>query len=213
MFTVKVKTSGPSRERVDQHWKGSTFKDLLQFISRRMGDQARVNIIKFGGPGGKWKRLSGFNAATNRKDRIPAKGTDADAAVRRVAAIRKGVRGKGPSTARDSLRYLVHLGYARRKARGSTPGAGKYGPNVVLRDTGEMAANMTGKIRVVPGAVFVTMVSDGQEPGRDISNNDLFIAHATGAGNLPVRNPAEDMAFFEAEANAAAQLFMEKAPK
>ena len=66
MFTAKVKVTGPTRERVAQHWKGSTFKDILKFFSRRMGDQARVNIIKFGGPGGKWERLQGWRLAKLR---------------------------------------------------------------------------------------------------------------------------------------------------
>ena len=90
-----------------------------------------------------------------------------------------------------------HSGYAKAKALGNTPGAGKHGPDIRLRDTGDLYAALDGDVRKVADGWVVEATATGTSPGREITNAELLAVHAEGKGHMPKRDPTEDMSAFE----------------
>lgn len=103
--------------------------------------------------------------------------------------------------------------YAKRKKEGKTPGRGrvKYG---MLRDTEEMIGALTGVVEVTDDmhVASLGLSAEGQSGSRP-SNAELLVMHADGAGNLPPRNPAEDMRVFESRFMVELQRFLEAKEK
>lgn len=193
-IVVKAKVRVPSVKEIESRVKGAKFKKLLDDIAKDMGDQARINIRKFGAPGGKWPQLSGFNgnsvdAKIGRiKDRAMRSGMSAGEARALAAEEARKER-----AARRKKKVTRHIGYAREKERDRDKGKIPYGPADRLTRTGTLRAAMDGE--VILERARVEMVARGDH-GDGMSNQELFVAHATGEGNLPVRNPAEDMTNF-----------------
>lgn len=246
VFTKRVVLTPPSVR--EAYWRGAPYLGLLDETRRDMGDQARVNVVRFGEPGGSWQHLQGFNANTNQSRRInqlrarvasggvggvvarrklaaaqreQARSARARAERKQVNATIKQVEGRkdaGSWTRQRQLsklrmRSLVlpHAGYARRKAAGKTPGHGKFGPDVRLRDTGSLFAGLDGDLKFTPTGALISLVSRGRNAGRP-ANQQLLEFHALGMGHNPVRNPAQDMTLFQARAQKRWRTFLSNAP-
>jgi hypothetical protein len=97
--------------------------------------------------------------------------------------------------------------YSKRKRKGQTPGRGKF-KQAMLRDTDSMFKGLRGKVTLKGDVVALELTSVGQRAGRP-SNADLLVMHAEGAGNLPERNPAEDMTVFERRFATEIKRFLE----
>lgn len=111
-----------------------------------------------------------------------------------VAQARKNIVRFG--TKANNTWPKLSLAYAKRKKDGKTPGKGSH-HYAMLRDTGSMYDGIVGRVeRRGQGWWRVALDSDGQLAGRP-SNSDLLMFHHTGAGNLPVRSPVQDMSLFE----------------
>jgi len=97
--------------------------------------------------------------------------------------------------------------YAKRKRKGQTPGKGKF-KQAMLRDTDSLFQGLRGKVTVKAGEVALELTAVGKRAGRP-SNAELLVMHAEGAGNLPERNPAEDMRVFERRFQAELKKYLE----
>ncbi len=166
-------------------YSASAVRAMVAEVEKDMGDQMRANALRDGGPGGAYPKLSGYNVSTAKE--VQKRG--------RALLKRKGIKGvKGQKFSR-------HSGYARRKQDGKTPARGRHQADVRLRDTGSLYAGFVGRSRsgfVALGSansITVEARANGQEPGRP-SNDTLLYYHATGAGNLPKRNPTDKMDAF-----------------
>lgn len=222
MHPVITKTvSTPSMQDRINTWRGPAWRALVMKAAQDMGDQARVNIIKHGEPGGDWPHLQGFNAhkATgskalkNLRQRAILGGTGKDnlrAALEANAAAKE--RRKQRKARGDAKAAINHDGYARRKALGKTPGRGTFGPDVRLRDTGSLFEGMDGEVRWEGNGAVVRLVSRGARAGRP-SNNMLLQFHARGMGNNPVRNPGLDMGLYEKRVALALRQFLASAAR
>lgn len=264
------------------YWRGQPWLRLIAALAEKMGDAARVNIIKHGEPSGDWPKLSGYNKAnegkpTHAQDKRTARDESAKAAELRDRATwedeedrrrmlreqafghesrarhanrRSSQRSRGRSlrqqakaraarakqfataaeyadteeqrreaersalseakqarTLRLTAGAMRHIGYARRKAMGKTPGRGKFGPDVRLRDTGNFFANMDGKQKFTSDGAIVRMVSRGMVPGRPANNDLLEIFIRQG------RDPGEDMGLYEKQVARLVRVFLDNAPK
>lgn len=222
VITKRVVT--PSQQDRIAAWRGPLWRKLVADTAQDMGDQARVNIIKHGEPGGDWAPLSGFNAHKKTggkalktlrsragsmygRDANQARLADTLAANKDKAAKQRSRKARG-----ENASTFNHDGYARQKARGKTPGHGKFGPDVRLRDTGSLFAGLDGEVRYEANAAVVRLVSRGRQ-GKRPPNNTLLRYHATGAGNLPVRNPGQDMGLFEKRTAQRLRAFLDAAKR
>lgn len=177
-IVVKVKVGVPSAKELEDRLKGAKFRKFLDDVAKDMGDQARVNIRKFGAPGGRWPTLSGFNERVQRKKAAKA-------------AIKDGGDTAGNRRrAKTDTKFSKHSGYAREKERDRDAGRIPYGPADRLVRTGTLRESMAGVVMLDRNRVEMIALGDH---GDGMTNQELFVAHATGEGNLPVRNPAEDM--------------------
>jgi hypothetical protein len=170
---------------------------LAATLAQDMVEQARRNMLTQGGPGGDWPQLSGFRGASKgqkKKRRVDAK----------AVALREGGDTK-------KTKVSPHTGYAQRKAEGKTPGAGKFGPDVRLRDTGELFASLAADVKKEPNRLTLSLTARGERDG--ISNADLLRAHADGEGNLPPRDPSENMQQFEKRADTRVAQHMKNVAK
>lgn len=85
--------------------------------------------------------------------------------------------------------------YAKAKDAGRTPGKGRHGGTIRLRDTGSMFDGIKGVVRQRGNSVVVGIVSEGSLAGRP-TNTELLTMHAQGQGSLPRRDPRTDMKVF-----------------
>jgi hypothetical protein len=128
-----------------------------------------------------------------------------------VAQARRNIKNAG--TKASSKWEPLSKAYAKRKKEGKTPGHGrvKYG---MLRDTEELIGALIGVVEIAPGMerVSLGLTAEGQTGDRP-SNAELLVMHAEGAGNLPPRNPADDMRVFESRFEVDLQRFLEAKEK
>lgn len=110
---------------------------------------------------------------------------DLAAQVRKNFMVEGGPGGKWPP---------LSEAYARRKDAGQTPGKGKHGGAIRLRDTGSMFDGIKGVVRQKGKSVVVGIVSEGSLPGRP-TNTELLTIHAKGDG-VPRRDPTREMSTF-----------------
>lgn len=196
---VEVKLRLFSKEAIERRFKGREMQEFLERIGVEMGKQMAVNVVKHGGRGGgEFPQLSGYNQNKSQKARIrrlnktiSEGGPDAARARHELAqamARQSQIRQRGENAKNP------HSGYALRKSLGKTPGRGRFGPGDRLRDTGALQDSYGGEVNM--DRLTVTAIASGQEPDRP-TNQQLLEWHATGAGNLPVRNPTEHMELFE----------------
>lgn len=207
MFVVTKRLHAPSAEMRQEAFRGGAYRAMVEAVARDMGDQARVNMVALGEPGGAWPQLSGFNAmravggkalktlkaragSLYGRQRNQAKLAAVQGENRRRRRVQKERKERGEGAS------VPHAGYARRKALGKTPGRGKFGPDVRLRDTGSLFAGLDGHVKWEANQTLVSLISKGALRGRP-SNNALLRIHANGEGRMPRRNPAEDMSLFE----------------
>lgn len=219
-FEVTRTFRGPSVADRLAYIKGAAGKAMAKDVADEMGDQLRLNILRFGEPGtnSKWAQLSGFNANTQgKKHNIKeakarvAKSYGARGAMRHLAAAQaraKMLRLKRAKAKAAGTQMSPHEGYAKRKSLGKTPGKGRHGAGVRLRDSDSMFNGMGGQIIWLNDGFKVRAVSKGVGPGRNIDNDRLFRIHAQGNRTLPKRNPAEDMTMFAKRAQSIRRAFL-----
>ena len=225
MMPVITKTvSTPTLQARIQTWRGTAWRNLVMQAAQDMGDAARANIIKHGEPGGDWPKLQGYNAhkATGGKalkTLRPRAGSlyGREANQGRLAAMLDAnkaarARQKARKARGESKGSVNHDGYARQKALGKTPGHGKFGPDVRLRDTGSLFEGMDGDVRWDGNGAVIRLVSRGGGRGRP-PNNTLLQFHARGMGNNPVRNPGLDMGLYEKRTALALRQFLANAAR
>ena len=197
----------------EQYWRGREYQRLVEDVAKDMGDQARLNITKLGEPGGPWAQLSGFNAATRKA--ITARAAispDAwDVARKRMLMERRRLKARQSAAADAGGTLSPHSGYAKAKAEGRTPGAGKHGADVRLRDTDSMFDGMDGDTHDLPDGVVIKLVSRGTDAS-GVLNADKLKWHLTGTATMPARNPAADMALFEKRTKDRIREFLRNAP-
>lgn len=223
MFVITKSVRAPGLDIRREWLRGAPYRHVVEAIARDMGDQARVNVLKYGEPGGAWPQLSGFNAqravggkALKRlkaragslygrdKNRAQLAAVQQENKAKRRKQKKRKERGEGAS--------VPHDGYARRKALGKTPGHGKFGPDVRLRDTGSLFEGLDGQVKWTDHGATVSMIAHGAMRGRP-SNNVLLRIHARGEGGMPKRNPAQDMGLFEARTEARFREWLGNAAK
>lgn len=192
------------------------FAALLDDLGQDMADQVRLNIVRFGKPGGDggWPPVSGFKqgsiqehkraakghaAAADRTEGEQAKNHRAQAKKHRAAA--KDLKGKGASD---------HSAYARRKEMGHTPGHGKFHADELLRDTEALFASVDAEIKNQGNSAIISLIAEGTAPGRSVTNQRLLEIHALGEGDMPKRDPTSDMTNYEARAQKRLDLFWDR---
>ena len=208
---VEMRNNLPTSDELRDLFQGAGWRALLEQIGSAMADQVRRNMLVQGGAGptGDFALLSGWNAGQNSnankkyqrrlREIQQGYGTAAD------LADLKRMKSKGHQSSR-------HAGYAERKAAGKTPGRGKFGADVRLRDTGELYASIRGVPVIEANSSRVELHAEGGLPGRP-TNEELLKHHALGEGNLPVRDPTENMEQFEKAAGMKFQRYLIEALK
>lgn len=191
---VRVTVNVPKLKDIEDRLKGPRFKKFLKEVATDMGKQAALNITKDGKPGGAYKQLSGFNANTQKAkiEGVKAKAMRSGMSAGEARGLAKEEARKERAS-RKAQRQSNHLGYAREKEQKRNKGEYRHGPGERLMATGTLRESMDGEIV----GNRVALVARGNNPGGP-TNQELLEWHATGQGNLPVRNPANDMSNFEA---------------
>lgn len=114
-----------------------------------------------------------------------------------VAQVRANIVRKGALASSDWPR--LSRPYARRKAKGKTPGRGKH-KQAMLRDTGKLHDSLVAQVVDGPNGprMILDAVGGRRSGGKSISNSRLLEIHANGEGRMPARHPAlvEDMGLF-----------------
>jgi hypothetical protein len=199
---IHVEVRVPELNELRRRLSGEEWEKMKRDIGLDMARQVAINLIKHGGPSGDWAKLSGFGANVGRKQRIKdirseKSALTSDFSEEEQGYIRQGARWRKLDGRQRNWQenHSRHLGYAREKEQGRTPGAGKFSEQVRLRDTDELHHSLEGRVN----GDKVQLVAVGKSGDRP-SNEELLEWHATGAGNLPKRNPADpaDMQNFEA---------------
>lgn len=217
---TNVSVRVPDMTEIRSRFTGREWAALCAKIAADMGAQVRGNLRKHGRPGGDFAPLSGFNgASTMRRSRMGSIASEKSMLTQGFSEeeaqhIRSGSRFRNLSGRQAKWRARSrHRGYARRKEAGKTPGKGRYGPDAKLFDTEAMAKSITG-IVVVEGTTTRVFVDAPGQAGDRPTNNELLLWHATGAGNLPVRNPADpaEMKAFEARVKRRLEEILAKPP-
>jgi hypothetical protein len=183
---IDVKVSVPSEEEIRSRFGGAEWTRLLEQIANDVGATVRKNMVVHGSPSGDWPPLQGFNG-------------------NRVDTGRRNTKGAKITTKKNPRNKSRHVGYARRKEAGKTPGAGNRRADVRLRDTDALSESIRGVFVEETGVTRVYVDAPGKVGDRP-ANIDLLVWHATGAGNLPVRNPAAPSDMQELEARIKKRL-------
>ena len=204
MIEIKVNVSLPDPEEIRSRFGEAEWEKMKVTTSKDMQSQVSINLIRHGQPSGDWEPLSGFGESV-RRSRLAKIVSDKsflthEASEGEAALIREQARYRRLQQRQDAWRARSrHTGYAKKKDTGKTPGKGRFSAGVRLRDTGALRDSIRG---VIDGNT-IRVEAEGQEGDRP-TNQELLEWHATGAGNLPTRNPAqpEDMENFEARTRA-----------
>lgn len=189
---VRVIVNVPKLKDIEDRLKGPRFRRFLENVATDMGKQAALNVTKDGKPGGAYKQLSGFNANTQKAkgERVKAKAMRSGMSAGEARGLAKEEARK-ERAARKAHPQSKHLGYAREKEKKRDKGEYRHGPGERLMATGTLRESFDGEI----AGNRVELVARGNNPGGP-TNQELLEWHATGQGNLPVRNPASDMSNF-----------------
>lgn len=187
-ITVEARLDMPSEARLRQVF-GPQFDAFMRSVADDLRQTVRREMRRRGDPAGDWPQLSGYQRRAQARRTLRAlKNADALGAI---GGSRRGV------LKRQAGRDSPHTAYARRKHEKKTPGRGKFGPGIKLRDTGALIASANGVVIHEGNDVVIRLVFDDTAPGRTISNEDLARVHFTGEGNMPKRSAVEDMSFWE----------------
>lgn len=194
----------------------AAFAALLDDLGQDMADQVRLNIVRFGKPGGDggWAPVSGWKqgniqehkraakahtAAANRTEGEQAKRHREQAKKHRTAV--KDLKARGASE---------HAAYALRKETGKTPGHGKFHADELLRDTEALFASVDAEVRTQSNSAVISLIAEGTAPGRSITNQRLLEIHALGEGDMPKRDPTSDMTNYEARVQKRLDAFWDR---
>ena len=60
----ELKNDLPTVQRLRELFTGAGWRFLMEAIGKDMADQVRRNMLKHGGPGGDWPKLSGYGVAS-----------------------------------------------------------------------------------------------------------------------------------------------------
>lgn len=184
MISVTTSTTGPTVTQVRSALEGARWNSLMRDIGLDLVQSVRKQFRVRGDPAGSWPALSGYRRPSRSRANMQTLGALRDAGATELV---------GKKRLRELNQGSPHSGYARRKHEGKTPGRGRYGPGVKLRDTGALIESTNAKVTNANGNTTISLVFDGTAPGRSISNEALADAHFNGRGNLPRRSPLDDM--------------------
>ena len=73
LTVVQVSNTLPTESELKAIFEGAGMRALTDMIAKDMGDTMRGNMLKRGGPGGDWPKLSGFNVAKEKRKEERAK--------------------------------------------------------------------------------------------------------------------------------------------